>query len=146
MTIAPDADDTAVVAVSGTYSAMAGDRFSAAYKFAVDLNSATPVNYRISGSVSGVPIPDINGSLYPGLACLPGNCRNADPFSDGFYGRLLRNPDIDFDSIFSQSATISPITLDLNEQESISSCFRLPPWSIRLAGFGHLDPCERRQE
>ena len=121
VTIAPDADNTAVVSVSGTYSALAGDKFSAAYKFAVDLNSATPVNYTISGSISGVPIPDINGTFIPGLHVYQGTAAMPIPFPMDSTGDFSGTLTIDFDSIFSQSEAISPVTLTLMCSKSISS-------------------------
>ena len=39
VTVAPPSDNTAMVEVSGTFSADSGDKFSVAYRFAADLNA-----------------------------------------------------------------------------------------------------------
>ena len=118
-TVAPDVDNTAVVAVSGTYSAVAGEKFSAAYKFAVDLNSPTSVNYTLSGSVSGVPIPDVNGTFTPGLHVYEGTAAMPTPFLTDSSGDFSGTLTIDFGSTGSQPEATSPLnpTLDLNVQQ-----------------------------
>jgi len=69
-TITPDATNQVSIDIGGTYTADAGDIFSAAYNFTVDLNLDTSVAYTISGmvTVQGVPVPfNVNGTLMPGL-------------------------------------------------------------------------------
>ena len=51
-TVTPDASNQVMATISGTYSANAGDVFSLAYSFVVDLNSDTPVPYTASGTAT----------------------------------------------------------------------------------------------
>jgi hypothetical protein len=115
--VAPDVANTALVAVSGTYSAIAGEKFSIAYKFAVDLNSATSVNYTMSASVSGVPIPDINGTFTPGLHVYEGTTAMPSPFPTDSTGDFSGTLTIDFGSSGGQPEATSPVSLDLNVQQ-----------------------------
>ena len=69
-TITPDASNQVMATISGTYSANAGDIFSLAYSFIVDLNADTPVPFTASGTatVMGLPVPfHGGGTLMPGL-------------------------------------------------------------------------------
>jgi hypothetical protein len=69
-TITPDASNQVMAAISGTYSANAGDVFSLAYSFVVDLNRDTPVPYTASGTatIMGIPVEFHGaGTLVPGL-------------------------------------------------------------------------------
>ncbi len=117
-TVSPgDVNNTAVVAVSGTYSAIAGEKFSMAYKFAVDLNSTTSVNYTISASVSGVPIPEINGTFTPGLHVYEGTAAMPFPFPTNSTGDFSGTLTIDFASAGDQPEVTGPVTLDLNVQQ-----------------------------
>ena len=69
-TITPDGTTPVSIMLTGGYSADAGDTFSAAYSFVVDMNALTSVTYTISGTavVFGVTVPfSATGSLDPGL-------------------------------------------------------------------------------
>src|SRR5262245_34931310 len=69
-TITPDASNQVMATISGTYSANAGDVFSLAYSFVVDLNADTPVPYTASGTatIMGLPVEfHGGGTLVPGL-------------------------------------------------------------------------------
>ncbi len=69
-TITPDASNMATIDLSGTYAADAGDKFSVAYSFTVDLNIPTPVAYTLTGTavVLGNPVTvTATGTLMPGL-------------------------------------------------------------------------------
>ena len=69
-TITPDATNQVTIAISGTYSASAGDLFSLAYNFVADLNTATPVAYTANGTatISGFNLPFHGmGTIMPGL-------------------------------------------------------------------------------
>ncbi len=66
-TVMPENGDSATIMVSGTYSATAGEMFSVAFKFAGDLNAGAAATYTLEGSVSGIPITPITGTVEPGL-------------------------------------------------------------------------------
>ncbi len=69
-TVTPDATNQVTIAISGTYSANAGDLFSLAYNFVADLNTAAPVAYTANGSatISGITVPFHGmGTIMPGL-------------------------------------------------------------------------------
>jgi hypothetical protein len=80
VTITPVESTTAMVEVTGTYSAEAGEIFSVAYKFAADLNASVAVTYTLAGTVSGVPIPSIDGTIEPGLHVYEGTAAMPFPF------------------------------------------------------------------
>lgn len=65
----PDSN-SALIDVEGNYSADAGETFSVAYSFSVDLNIPEPVNYVLTTIVviGGIPVPiQANGTLMPGV-------------------------------------------------------------------------------
>lgn len=69
-TVTPDATDTAAINLSGSYSADAGEVFSLAYSFSVDLNIPEPVAYTILATINfgGTQVPvEASGTLMPGL-------------------------------------------------------------------------------
>ena len=70
-TITPPADtNTVSIDLSGNYSAEAGEKFSLAYSFSIDLNLPEPVAYQIAATVDigGVLVPVMgSGTLMPGL-------------------------------------------------------------------------------
>ena len=85
---------SATVEVSGTFSADAGDKFSVAYRFAADLpgdNTTGPVDYTLSGEVNGIPIPDLSGTIEPGLHLYEGAAESPTlpiPVAGNFSGTL----------------------------------------------------------
>ena len=113
VTVAPTSDDTAMVAVSGTFSADSGDKFSVAYRFAADLNATGHVDYTLSGEVNGIPIPDITGTIEPGIHLYEGTAETPPlplPIAGNFSGTLT----LDFTNI---GAGALPSTLDLTLQQ-----------------------------
>ncbi|MGH7939328.1 MAG: hypothetical protein ACRD5Z_09840 [Bryobacteraceae bacterium] len=70
-TISAASSDTASISVSGTYGATAGEMFSLAYSFTVDLNVPGPATYTISApsgvAVTGSFAVAAQGNLMPGL-------------------------------------------------------------------------------
>ena len=113
VTVAPTSDDTAMVAVSGTFSADSGDKFSVAYRFAADLNATGHVDYTLSGEVNGIPIPDITGTIEPGIHLYEGAAETPTlplPIAGNFSGTLT----LDFTNI---GAGALPSTLDLTLQQ-----------------------------
>ena len=69
-TVTPDASNMATIDLAGTYDADAGDTFSVAYSFTVDLNIPTPVAYTLNATVVilGTPVDVTStGMLMPGL-------------------------------------------------------------------------------
>jgi hypothetical protein len=117
VTVAPTSGNTAMVEVTGTFSADSGDKFSVAYRFATDLNFTGPVDYTLSGEVSGIPIPDITGTIEPGLHVYEGAAESPTlpiPVPGSFSGTLT----LDFTN--AGTATPSgaiPGTLDLTVQQ-----------------------------
>jgi hypothetical protein len=87
-------NDMDTIAIGGTYSADAGDVFSVAYSFTVDLNSANAVSYTLTGTVTvaGTPVPvSATGKLMPGLHQYQGTAvspRFPGPASGNFSGTL----------------------------------------------------------
>ena len=75
-TLMPDNGNSATIMVSGTFSAAAGEIFSIAYKFAADLNAGSAATYTLEGSVSGIPIPPIEGTIEPGLHVYEGEVQS----------------------------------------------------------------------
>jgi hypothetical protein len=79
-TVMPSEGDTATITVSGSYTAAAGEKFSIAYKFAADNNTGSPITYMLDGTVSGVPIPTLTGTIDPGLHVYSGTAEQPVPF------------------------------------------------------------------
>ena len=117
VTVAPTSGNTAMVEVSGTFSADSGDKFSVAYRFATDLNFTGPVDYTLSGEVSGIPIPDITGTIEPGLHVYEGAAESPTlplPVAGNFSGTLT----LDFTNAGAASPSGAiPGTLDLTVQQ-----------------------------
>ena len=97
-TITPDATNQAEIEVHGTYSADAGDIFSAAYSFTADLNTTSSVAYTITGSATTIGGPvefQATGTITPGLHKYEGTFAApiAFPFPDSgdFSGTLVLN-------------------------------------------------------
>ena len=115
VTVTPIESSVAMVEVTGTYSAGAGEIFSVAYKFAADLNNATAVTYTLAGTVSGVPIPPIDGTIETGLHVYEGTAAMPLPFPapvmGPFSGTLTLN--------FGPSQPVGPAigSLDLTVQQ-----------------------------
>lgn len=130
-TVNSDSSELAMIEVSGSYAAAAGDIFSIAYKFAADLNSATPVNYTLEVSLDGVPLPPITGTIEPGLHNYEGSAQSPIPFladqSGVFNGTLTLN----FASTGNQPLAAAPGTLDLIVQQID---FKLDPIPASVTG------------
>ena len=115
VTVAPTSGNTAMVEVSGTFSADSGDKFSVAYRFAADLNARGTVDYTLSGEVNGIPIPDITGTIEPGIHVYEGTAESPTlplPVAGNFSGTLT----LDFTNAVPASGAI-PSTLDLTLQQ-----------------------------
>jgi hypothetical protein len=125
VTVAPTSGNTAMVEVSGTFSADSGDKFSVAYRFATDLNFTGPVDYTLSGEVSGIPIPDITGTIEPGLHVYEGAAESLTlplPVAGNFSGTLT----LDFTNT---GAGAIPGSLDLTVQQLD---FQLSPNAVAI--------------
>lgn len=69
-TIVPPSSNTAMVEVSGTYTANPGDLISAAYSFTIDSNVTRPVSYTVQGSATVLGSPanfNKTDTVLPGL-------------------------------------------------------------------------------
>ena len=113
VTVAPTSGTTAMVEVNGTFSADSGDKFSVAYRFAADLNATGHVDYTLSGDVNGIPIPDLAGSIEPGLHLYEGAAESPTfplPVAGSFSGTLT----LDFTNI---GGGALPGTLNLTVQQ-----------------------------
>lgn len=117
VTVTPVSSNVATIAVSGTYSAAAGEIFSVAYKFAGDLNTTGPVTYTLAGTVSGVPIPALTGTISPGLNVYEGTAAMPFPFPSDMAGNFSGTLSLDFSSSGNQSAAAVPGSLDLSVQQ-----------------------------
>jgi hypothetical protein len=117
VTVTPVESNVATIAVSGTYSAQAGDIFSIAYKFAADLSTETPVTYTLTGTVSGAPIPSIDGTIEPGLHLYGGTAEMPFPFPVPVAGDFSGTLTLDFDSVGEQPIPAEPGTLGLSLQQ-----------------------------
>jgi len=107
-TIAPTASTTAEIAISGTFSADAGDIFSAAYRFSADLNNATSIPYTITGTATilGVPLTfTATGTLEPGLHVYEGTAQTPVAFPVPATGDFSGTLTVDLSSIMSSSQT-----------------------------------------
>ena len=107
VTVAPVASSTAEVTVSGTYSAVEGDKFSADYRFAADLNNATPVDFTITGTATILGIPQTftsTGTLNPGLHVYEGTAEFPIPFSGPASGDFSVTLSLDLSSITAEAA------------------------------------------
>jgi len=117
VTVAPTSGNTAMVEVGGTFSADSGDKFSVAYRFATDLNFTGSVDYTLSGEVNGIPVPDINGTIEPGLHIYEGAVESPTlplPVTGNFSGTLT----LDFTNAGAAAPSGAiPGTLDLTVQQ-----------------------------
>ncbi|MDQ3546241.1 MAG: hypothetical protein M3429_06955 [Verrucomicrobiota bacterium] len=121
VTVTPSASETATIEVSGTYSAEAGEIFSVAYKFAGNNNTGGPINYTLNGSVSGVPIPPITGTIEPGLHVYQGTAEQPTPFPFPVNGNFSGDLTLTFGPAPLAPASVPSIaipgTLDLTVQQ-----------------------------
>ncbi|HEX4666607.1 MAG TPA: hypothetical protein VH207_08400 [Chthoniobacterales bacterium] len=127
----PEGSDIVSIDVSGTYSANAGDMFSGAYSFSADLNSANPVGYTISGTVTidGIPVPfTTTGTIEPGLHRYEGTFE-APTFIVPKAGNFMASLVLDFGSTGAPTAA-EPSTLDLAIQQID---FKLDPLPATIA-------------
>ena len=126
-TVTPPGDGIASIEVSGTFSADVGDKFSVAYRFATDLGASGTVDYTLSGDVNGIPIPDITGTIEPGLHVYEGTAESS-PFLLGVSGTFSGTLTLDFTNAGLSSAL--PGTLDLSVQQLD---FQLSPDAVAVA-------------
>ncbi len=120
-TVVPTEGNTATIAVAGTYSAEAGDKFSIAYKFAADNNTGGPITYTLNGSVSGVPIPPSAGTIETGLNVYEGTAEQPSPFpfpvAGDFTGDLTLTFSTPSPTPGNAPSAAAPGTLDLVVQQ-----------------------------
>ncbi len=120
-TVMPAEGNTATIAVSGNYSAAAGEIFSVAYKFAADNNTGAPITYTLNGAVSGVPIPPLAGTIEPGLHVYEGTAQQPTPASFPIAGNFLGELTLTFSSASpppgNAPSVAAPGTLDLLVQQ-----------------------------
>ena len=111
--------NNAMIDVSGTYSADAGDTFSIAYSFTADFNLPTAVPYTLSGSIDVFGTPqafEVNGTLMPGLHQYEGTAQVPVPFPTSASGTFSGSLTLDFLGPMAPLAA-APGTLDLNFQQ-----------------------------
>jgi hypothetical protein len=129
VTVAPISGNTAMVEVSGTFSADSLDKFSVAYRFAADLNATGPVDYTLSGELNGIPIPDITGTIEPGLHLYQGMAESP-PLPLAVSGNFSGTLTLDFTNIGAGlSAGAALGTLDLTVQQLD---FQLSPNAVAI--------------
>ncbi len=116
-TITPDETNTASVAVTGTYSALTGDFFSVAYKFAADLGFDTPISYTLTADLDGVPITPISGTIESGLHTYQGTLQAPLSFPADDSGTFSGTLTFDFGTTGSAPLAAEPGTLDLTVQQ-----------------------------
>ena len=130
-TVTPDDSNTAMIAITGDYSADAGDIFSVAYSFTVDLNTASPVTYVLSGNVTvlGLPVEfSTDGTLLPGLHRYEGTIEVPVSFPLPTTGTFAGMLEFDFGpGLAPLNAVLG--TLDLNIQQID---FQLDPTAATL--------------
>lgn len=117
-TVTPVAN-TVSIDLSGSYGAEAGEKFSVAYSFTVDLNIPEPVGFTIAGTldVGGTPVPVMaSGTLMPGLHKYEGALQSS-PFPAPAAGNFTASFAFDFTSTGSALLEAMPGTLDLSIQQ-----------------------------
>ncbi len=114
-TVTPNEGASATIMVSGSFSAEAGEMFSVAYKFAGNLNAGSAASYVLEGSVSGIPIPPIEGMIDPGLHVYEGEAK-APPFPLGVSGTFEGTLTVTFAPTATPLAP-TPNSLDLTIQQ-----------------------------
>ncbi len=118
VTITPGDGNQVTAEISGTYSANAGDIFSLAYSFVVDLNAPAPVTYTANGTatIMGLPVEfHGDGTLLPGLNRYDGE--ELAPFAFFFpdSGEFSATVVLDFGT--SGSLAAAPGSLDITIQQ-----------------------------
>lgn len=138
-TIAPTNGTTAEIGISGTYAAVEGDKFSAAYRFSADLNNATPVPFTITGTATVLGIPQTftaTGTIEPGLHVYQGTAEVPEPFISPAAGDFSATMSLDLSSI---SASAAAGTIDLQIQQldiqldPESAVFNLPSQQLNIS-------------
>ena len=131
-TITPDTSNTAAIDLSGTYSAEAGEKFSLAYSFTVDLNIPEPVSYTLKATVTvaGSPIDVTStGTLMPGLHKYEGTAESPN-FIAALAGDFSGSLTLDFVSPTAAILSATAGTLDMNIQQID---FKLSPQAATVA-------------
>ncbi len=111
-TITPDSTNTASIDVSGTFSGDVGDKFSVAYEFAVNSNVSSPVTYTILGTLNGIPLEPLVGTITKGLHSYSGEIASPGltaASAGTFNGTITLN--------FGSSGAPAAGSLDLNIQQ-----------------------------
>ena len=120
-TVVPAQGNTATIAVAGTYSAEAGEKFSVAYRFAADNNTGGPITYTLNGTVSGVPIPPLTGTIETGLNVYEGTAEQPAPFPFPVAGDFAGDLTLTFSATSPTPGNVpsaaAPGTLDLLVQQ-----------------------------
>jgi len=122
-TVTPPGNFTASVQVSGSFVADLGDQFSLAYRFATDLGASGTVDYTLSVVVNGIPIPDITGTIDPGLHIYEGTAAVPALVTSGNFSATLT---LDFTNA---GLSAVPGTLDLSVQQLD---FQLSPDAVSI--------------
>jgi hypothetical protein len=125
-TVTPAASNVAIVEVSGTYSAMAGEIFSIAYSFSADLNSDTPVTYTLAATISGVALPPLAGTIQPGLHVYEGTTETPFPFAMENAGDFSGTLTLTFAATGNGAVSAASPTLALDVQQIDFELDRLP--------------------
>lgn len=119
-TVTPDSTNMATIELSGTYDAAAGDKFSLAYSFTVDLNIPTPVAYTLNATVVifGNPVPvSSTGTLMPGLHKYEGTAESPVFPVPGGAGSFDASLALDFGSSANSILAAAEGTLDLSIEQ-----------------------------
>lgn len=119
-TVTSNAGNTSTIMVSGTYSAVAGEIFSVAFKFAADLNTGSPVDFTLSGQIeiAGVTVPlETSGTITPGLHVYEGTLQQPTPFPTDASGDFSGTLTLEFPPTANQPLAAIPGSLDLTVQQ-----------------------------
>jgi len=138
-TIAPTNGTTADIAISGTFTADAGDIPSAAYRFSADLNNATGVDFTITGTVTVLGIPSTftaTGTLSPGLHVYEGTAQAPLSFPVAVTGDFSATLSLDLSSI-TDSAVAGTVDLTIQQldlaMEQTPATFNPPSQQLNIS-------------
>lgn len=119
-TVVPDASNMAAIDLAGTYDADAGDKFSVAYSFTVDLNIPTPVSYTLDATVVilGTPVHVTStGMLMPGLHKYEGTAESPVFPVPAVAGSFSTSLTLDFSGVNAAILAAAEGTLDLSIEQ-----------------------------